>query len=235
MRLLDKKSIAVQAASQKKKQIDEGTGLATKVDALRRTLSDEERRLETFRSETIKQVHVEINLEQSKLDSVKKDVLREERKRAELQKPLDVEWEKIRQELNIIQRERIEQLRIQETQDQRDLEQEKQQKEIDNEKLRVTEDRRLSSKNLTESEELRKESQITLYDARTKAQETLSNVKAKERIVILREENIIAREEKLEQEKSDIQKKEIDLANRERALTDKYLTFIRTQQRIKNG
>lgn len=60
-RLLDKKTVNAEVATQRKEQIDSGLVIAKKIDALRETLSEEERNLEVFRTETIKQVQKEID------------------------------------------------------------------------------------------------------------------------------------------------------------------------------
>lgn len=88
-RLLDKRLITAEVAGQKKAQIDQGIAIAKKVDALRDTFSEEEKKLELLRVITTKKVQEEIDTLLQSREALKRDLVRimEERKRA--QEPLD--------------------------------------------------------------------------------------------------------------------------------------------------
>lgn len=72
-KLLDKRIISAELATQKKQQIDTGIALAKKVDSVRETLAEEEKRLELFRINTIKQVQQEIDIKINEREQVKKE------------------------------------------------------------------------------------------------------------------------------------------------------------------
>lgn len=60
-RLLDKKSINAELASNRKLEYEKGLELSKKVDAVRLVLEEEEQKLEQFRTESIRQVRLQIN------------------------------------------------------------------------------------------------------------------------------------------------------------------------------
>lgn len=75
-RLLPKRLINAEVATQKKEQIVQGIAIAKKVDSVREALQTEEKNLETFRAQTIKQVQSEIDTKTIELDMLKKEALR---------------------------------------------------------------------------------------------------------------------------------------------------------------
>lgn len=95
-RLLDKKVVATEIASQRKQLIDQGSNLARKVDAIRETKIEEEGNLEKFRTQTIGIVQKEIDEKIKQRDELRFQIKGLEKERKLLQMPLDKEWEKIK-------------------------------------------------------------------------------------------------------------------------------------------
>lgn len=60
-KLLDKRTVNAELATERKRQIDQGVELAKRIDVLRATLAEEQEKLERFRTETTKVVRAEID------------------------------------------------------------------------------------------------------------------------------------------------------------------------------
>lgn len=60
-RLLDKRTVNAELATERKQQMEKGKELAQKIDALRATLAEEQEKLERFRTETVRIVQAEID------------------------------------------------------------------------------------------------------------------------------------------------------------------------------
>lgn len=73
-RLLDKKAIVASLATERKQEAQKGLKIAQKVDAVRATLTEEEERLERFRSETIKKVQIEIDAKIAERDALVREI-----------------------------------------------------------------------------------------------------------------------------------------------------------------
>lgn len=98
MRLLAKSEIDKAKAVEKKREVDEGMKLARRVDNLREIAAQEEASLLKFRQQTVATIHDEIITEQSKLDLLKAEVGSLAEQKVILQKPLDEEWQKLKQD-----------------------------------------------------------------------------------------------------------------------------------------
>lgn len=98
MRLLKKKEIDKLKAADRKREIDEGIKLATRVDGLRQLAASEETQLETFRVETLKSIHEETAEAIIKRDTLTKEVAElEDRKKVALE-PLTEAWNALNEE-----------------------------------------------------------------------------------------------------------------------------------------
>ena len=93
-------------ADERKREIDEGLSLARKVDALRETKSNEERKLLEYRSGMIAKVQAEINAYVSERDSLRRENENLIETRKELIKPLDEEWKEINLERENLAKEK---------------------------------------------------------------------------------------------------------------------------------
>ena len=135
MKLLSKQQVNIQVATQKKAQIDEGIMIAKKVDVLRQTLSELQKQHSLF----LQGMESELKQKTEKLVqdiTEKEEKIKElEIKRIELIRPLDEEWNQVKDQAKELQRKSVE------------LEQEKQ--IIDTDSKRIEEKLRKTSEILS--------------------------------------------------------------------------------------
>jgi hypothetical protein len=74
MRLLDKKTIAVQKSEERKKEIEEGVKLAKSIDALRETHAKEQVSLKNFRDAMLRSIKEEIDTLIKQKESLKEEI-----------------------------------------------------------------------------------------------------------------------------------------------------------------
>lgn len=106
MKIPDKKVANTQAQELKRQQISEGTEMVQKIEALRKALNSLQEQHKYF----IEKSKEELSRETSELfgqkETLKAEVLSLTAVRAELQRPLDEEWKKLRDEQAIFERSR---------------------------------------------------------------------------------------------------------------------------------
>lgn len=95
MKLLSKSSVRDQSMNQRKKEIDDGVFIATRVDKLRETLASLESQQKKFIESNQKTINDSLNNLFEKKASMEFEIKRLEKKREELLKPLDEEWDKV--------------------------------------------------------------------------------------------------------------------------------------------
>lgn len=233
MRLLKKSEVDKAKAEDRKREIDEGLKLATRVDSLRETQANEEKALERFRIETISRINEEIvSLTKTKNELSKEVSDLEDRKREAL-KPLDEAWE----EVNLKQDElteyahQLHQDREIVSQAQRDHEVEVELLKV--EKSRVSDERDRSIKSLADAEAFREESRLILFQNRTILEESKTILKESHRKAKLREQAIHNAELILKEREKTIQKKEKDIISQNIFLADQRKTLERAMARLK--
>lgn len=105
--ILPKKSDIDKSKLQEREQlVKEGILLATKVDKLRATSADEEKRLKDWRESSLKQVQLEIAEQIVNKNSLLGEIQTLEGRRQELLKPLDKEWEELKGAKDDLEQER---------------------------------------------------------------------------------------------------------------------------------
>lgn len=98
MKLLERKvDIDKFRIADRKREVDEGIQLATKVDALRRKVAQEEKNLLDYRLNAIKNVQKEIDNYIEQKEILKNGIIEAEKYHKELLKPLTKEWKEIEQ------------------------------------------------------------------------------------------------------------------------------------------
>lgn len=233
MRLVDKKQVAADTATQRKKDIDEGIKLASKVDILRETVVTEEGNLRRFREETTKAIQKEIDDLVHVKDTLKGEISVLERRKAEAMIPLDAEWEKLRQG---------QQKLLTDTQawgEKSDILKERQnavergEKEVEIDKERAKDLTHRAAQSLAQADETLKEARESAADIRNKAQIVLGQCELKNQDAELREKAVAVREKEVEVVWGKVRAKETDLATRELTLKDQYSTLERTTKRLK--
>lgn len=236
MRLLEKKSINIDLARQKKEQIDTGVALATKVDVLRETVLKEEGNLSKFRTQTISQVQKEIDDKVQERDFLERGnvLLRDERIR--LSAPIDLTeaWEEVKTGKAEISdwRERLSLKEVYAIA--REGENSEKKEELSKREENIKSKELLTERTLIEAGNKHEKASQTLEKASQSAEKLISDAKARELAVAIREEDISLKEKDISEREQKNSEHEIDLANRERALKDRYETFIRAQNYINN-
>ena len=235
MRLRDKKSILVDVAAEKKQQVDEGVVIAKKVDLLRQTLIEEEKRLNDFRSQTLPRVHAETEAETRTRDDLVKgnDTLRAEREK--LLAPVDLTnaWKKVRDEQASNEETRASLSTAILDVDELKSSLENVTRDLQRRERALTRAEEAINTNLMDAENKNKEAAETLETARHEAELLLKRAEVKDRVSTQRENALDNRENYLAERELKAQDKEVDLAKREKVLRDRYATLERTLQRIK--
>lgn len=98
MRLLERHEVNEKRTIERRLEIEDGMRLAKKVDDLRKLRTAEEQALETFRTKTVSEVTEEIKTLVSQKSILAQEVLDLRRTRAELMVPLDAEWSRVNAE-----------------------------------------------------------------------------------------------------------------------------------------
>jgi|ERR1700734_1242568 len=235
-KLLDKKTINAEVATQKLQQIKEGITLSKKVDKVRDTLWEEEARLEKFRTESIAVIQKQINAKVAEHDSY---IQGNEKLRAErfaLQAPIDLkeEWTKVNEAtaVNTAWQERLVNDQVSLLADREDNKTLSEILEHKQEKIRETE--KLTNQTFQEAQRKFALAEDVLQKARNEAQKVISDAKEREQAVSLRELEATLWENALSKREITIAEDKSDIAKREQALKVKYEVFLRAQNYLKN-
>ncbi len=231
MRLLPKKQVNAELATQRKELIDQGVKTAEKVDAVRDTLSKEEKRLRDFREQSVLEVTKEIEILLKERDSVKTDVQKEEKKLAKLRVPLDEEWLKV-QDL----REELDSRSSLLDQFAYSLEEKKQEigkqaNEVQVALQRAEEKDRQSGQFLIESERKITEINIRLDEAKRVKLDSERDSSKREHLLSIREESIKNMEQALSKRWEENDNRTLELNIREAQIQDREDTLARNIKR----
>lgn len=232
-RLLDKRRVTADVASQKAQEVKKGIELAKKVDAVRETLLEEEARAEQFRTKTIAAIQKEIDSKVIERDGLKQQIQYQREELARLQKPLDDAWASLRTEQEKYQQHSIHLKEWEANIGVRDAEIEKRNKQLDDRERCTDLKHQAAGENLLMTEDMSLQATQTLERAEKEAAGILARVTSKERLVIQREMEEDSRESALQTREEKVAAHEVDLVNRETVLKDRYATLERTITRLK--
>lgn len=232
-KLLDKKIVNAEVATQKKNLIDSGLKIAKKVDAVRETLQTEEKNLEEFRAQSIKRVQVDIDQHIKVLDDIKLQIKDRREELTQLQLPLNQKWEEVNKAQAICNDWSLELDRKEHHLDGRQTLIENSEREIDIEKGRITEMKRITVDKLNHADDNLERAREESANIRNKAQAVLSSAELREKVVIGEEEQLQSTLVWIEKEKKRLTSWEKDLSKREKVLKDRYATLERTLKRVK--
>lgn len=233
MRLLDKKSIQVAQANDRKLEIDEGLKVARKVDALRVTFSEEESRLNKFRAETVPRVQSEIDEYIEKRDILVSEIKALEEKRLELQKPLDHEWSKLNQENMKLEHIKVE-LEYKEKQlSELETSLALSMKDMKIEESRIEGERLIITQEHDEVLRMKSEASVELETALQDKEKILTVLHTREDLITSREAEVAVREREVSMVDKSLKTRERALTKKEREINDKYETLQRTLKRKK--
>jgi hypothetical protein len=231
MKLLPRKQAGIETQKQKKALVDEGVGLATRVDALRETVVKEEGNLERFRKETISIAQSEIDAKIRTRDSLIEEIRKLEQERVLLQMPLDEEWDKVKSaylkyadQVGLLESSK-------QTVAQQIGENTMLAASLEVERGRIAEMKRITEQNLLHADDDLKRAREESAKMRNVAQTILASAELRETIVIERERNYQATITWCEEEKTRFAELDKDLTKREKVLADRYATLERTLKR----
>lgn len=231
-KLLDKKLVNAEVATQRKQLIDAGLTIAKKVDVVRETLQTEERSLEEFRTYTTAQVRIEIDALIQQKDNLKDEIIVLERQKEIAHIPLDSEWEKLKEATVKLLKDKQVWNEKSDMLSEREVQIERKEQEVENDKKRSIDLKHRASEALTEADTIRTNAREAAAEIRNKAQAVLSAAEAKEREVSLKEKELEVRESDVEKTKERQQQKDIKQADCDREIQDRYATLERTIKRL---
>lgn len=234
-KLLDKRTVNAEVATQRKHEIKTGLVLAKKVDALRETLQAETGNLEKFRSETIAQVQRQIDVKIGEMTLLEGNlvVMRQEYEKLLTPPDLTEEREKLRKRALNLEHEFIE------------LGQTKQElehgihlntlRERNNQEewQRVSLERERSVLNLTEASLLKEMSTDIMAKARVKSDAMILEVTERDSKSLQREMEVANRERVVESETKRLAKVAKQQKMKDEEIKDKYETLQRDIKRMK--
>lgn len=234
MRLLPKQLVSAEVATQKKQQIDSGINLAKKVDVLRKTLGEEEKNLETFRTETVKGVQIEIDGLIRQKDTLKDEIGVLNKQKAEALVPLEVEWERMRRVSVKLEKDRMLFDQMSFSLIERETQVERSEKEAEDEKERASDLKHRASEDLAEADSTLTHAREASVEIRNKTQVVLASAESRAREVDLKESELEDRESLVEKRTKEFGKLEADLASRERKLRSRQELFSKKVNYLKN-
>lgn len=232
-KLLEKKVVNAEVASQKKQLIDSGLAIAKKVDVLRESLRAEEQSLETFRTESVKKVQIEIDSRISVLEGIKGQIKDRTEELALLQVPLDQKWEDVNKAQEICDKWEQKLEGRTEYVSRKELELEGKEKEIVLDKERIDGLKERATEKIEEADNYLTMARNEADKIRRTAQVMLTKAEKKEKEVTESENNFVAVLKQTDQREKRLSIWEQDLAERESSLADKYATLERTINRLK--
>lgn len=231
MRLLDKNTVVRQQAQEHKLEIDEGLKLAQKIDLLRKTASEEEKKLADFRIGSLTAIQNELKPLNDKKASLENDVKDLEKKREKLKEPLDNEWARLEDEKKNLEKDKEELTRKVSNFLQEAVKQDKRDKAIKVEEERLEEIRIQANKMAVSALSDRDIAKELLNKAKAEAEEVFKECESKKAELISREMIIAGQERGIINTKALLSRREKELDLQERAIKDKYDTLLRTINR----
>lgn len=235
-RLLDKKTINAEVATQKLQEIKEGIVLYKKVDKMRDLLGEEEIRLERFRTESIAKVQQEIDTKIAERDSYTQGNEKLRQERFALQAPIDLKEEWVRvgemKAVHIAWQEKLINDQVLLLADKEDVKTLSDVLEHRQDKVRESE--KLSNRTLQEAQKKFSIAHEMVKNAEVQEKRILNSAKQREESISLREFEANIWENSLQQREMMVAAEKEDVMTRETALKTRYETFLKAQNYIKN-
>lgn len=231
MKLLSKQEVDTQKAKERKLEIDEGAKLAKRIDSLRELHSKEEKNLISFRDTNLANIRKEIDEEIKKRGSLRSQVSQAEERLEYLRKPLDREWEKVRNERLNLEDEKA--LIVGEWGKIKEKSNENVRISLENltEKSRLEDERKKVLEIVKETLENREKSEKTLSESRKILSISEETARKKSQELNVRETEVAIRERDVDNFEINLKNREIELNILEKQLEDKRATLQRALQR----
>lgn len=235
-RLLDKRIVSAEVATEKKQLIDRGITMAKKVDAVRDTLQEEEQKLESFRSETLRRVQLEIDAKLHERDSLERENTNLREDRIRLSAPIDLSqaWSEVKErEIRMDEwNERLTNDSISLLAKEEDVRETKENLRIVSENVLRKDS--LLERTLTEAETKLTQASDILERAKRDSEKMLKEARDAENHIRVRESDATEREQYLSKREDEVLRHEVDLASREKKLRSRQELFMKAQNYLKN-
>lgn len=235
VRLLSKHEIQRRKSEERRQEIEEGLKVARRVDALRETLASEETSLEQYRSSTLKAIQNDLQETADKKNSLLSEIAILERRRSQLQVPLDAAWsqaralrEEARLQLETNQVQAVELKTYEARLQQRSVEIQKEQEVISLQKDDIATEKLQASSLLEKANNVYERSVEQLRKF-----EHLQRQKEEEFSEI--EKEIQAREKEIQYQQERIRERNKMLQTQELELQERYLQMEATAKRLREG
>lgn len=233
MKIPDKKVANSQAQELKRQQIQEGTEMVEKIEALRKALNSLQDQHKHFIATSKEEFDREILELRGQKESLKSEVESLTAVREELKRPLDAEWKVLKDNQIIFEREKEKFVVADEKLDARE-------RELQNKEARLNITLERAEKAQIDAEKMNAEAQVAKEKAEYALKAMQENKQNADKEISKKMEELKAKEDSVEFEKKGVEHfrklqdlKERELNDRERAINDKYQTLLRTQKRIK--
>lgn len=225
MKLLEKKTIATQVATQRKNQFDEGILLAQKIDKLRATHSSLESQHNEYVANLQNQMKEQLQGLEDGIKAKKRELVLIEEDRQKLLEPFNTKWDEVNEEQKKLDtlREQLYEKRTFLTLYAQELDAKA--LSISREESKVEDTKKALKKQVEQVAQTSLEAQKTLLDARTIETDTLARLEAKkkeiketEETVSIREREVTIREQRLVDEEQIITNTKLQLADQRATL-----------------
>lgn len=231
-RLRTKREIDVAKAQDRQREIDEGTKLAKRVDTLRNTLPQEEKKLDEFRVNALTKIQSEIDPKVKELESINTQIRDRKTELEVLMQPLDEKLNLLDDKEELL-REREEYIIQNEALIKTSIAANiRRERDNEMEKSRISDDRKMVSDLLSETKEMNRAAASNLMDARIKSKSIIDKANMIEESMLQREKDVISKEmyEEERRKQNDIDYKN-NLDERIR-IRDTWATLERNKKRL---
>lgn len=232
IKLLPKREADKAKALDRKREVDEGAKLASRVDGLRVLVAEEEKNLRAFKEKMVPEVMAEIKTLIDRKEYLQADMEELERQRLIAKKPLDDKWLEVRKkeaELNELG------LSLGEKADSVNVLLEKgiaYARELEIEKERIRDERERSKVALNEATLSKEKARLALSQSEREAEEIIKQATDLEASAEKREKQVSLREKQVNQQQKDVERDKIAVISAQRVLKDRYDTLQRTIKRL---
>lgn len=231
MKLMKKAEVNTQAQELKRQQISEGTELVQRIDALRKAHTELTEQQKQFVEKAKEELIRETTELYGQRELLKADVVSLTAIRAELQRPLDEEWKKLKDAQRIFEKKSTEVSDKDEELDAKERALEVKEARIDITIERAEKAQIEAEKREKESETMLIESENILKNSKNRREEIDAQIADRMSEAGIKENEIEFNRQGVEQLIKLNNMREKDLDERERKIDDKYKTLLRTEKR----
>lgn len=235
MKLLKKSDVNVLAGIEKKKQIDEGVKIATKIDVLRETLVNEEANFEKFRVNSLATLKAEIAPLAKEKENLVSEVEELKKTRQELLAPVDLTqaWERVTKLNEQVENSKIDVLTRETSILGREENARSKEKDLSKREIKVKEAEETANTHLLDAENLKESAEVIRDNALTYKSEVEQEVEERYSTLKTKEANFEVKVRELSIAQDKVKAKEKELRIKEIQLIDREGTLARNIKRLK--